>query len=810
MIMPVQRPQGSKFLGVAGLGRFKIKFIMSKQRFTAMLRTVVALLAASTYSQAQSIYTPYAFTNFVGQPGMVGFADGEGTGAQFYMPGSVALDSAGNLFVADTQNQVIRRVSPAGEVTTIAGTPDKSGSTDGVGGGAAQFNGLVGLSSDIAGNLYVGDSGNQTVRKITAAGVVTTIAGQVGVTGNTNGNGTNALFNAPEGTAADGTGNVYVADFVNRVIRKITTNGDVSTFAGSDSQQGTNDGVGGVARFTSPVALATDQSNNVYVADQGGDTIRMIAPDGTVTTFAGKGKVSGTNDGAGNAARFNGPQGVAVDSAGNVYVSDSGNQTIRMITPAGVVSTIAGSPGQTGSSDGTNGSASFSTPRGIAVDGATNVYVADSANSTIRKLVLVGTNWVVTTLAGSPGQSGSADGVGSITRFHSPYGLAVDTTGNVFAIDRSNDSVRKITPAGVVSTFSGVPGFAGSTDGIGAAAQFHQPVSIAVDSSTNIYVADFQNHTVRKIFPSGTNWVVTTLAGSVGVIGTNDGVGGAALFNEFHGIAVDAAHNVYVTDTGNFTIRKILPDGTVNTIAGTVGQQGILDGTGNGALFSGPDGVVSDPDGNLTILDGYSVRQVSSSGVVKTIAGCPSGGCTNAIGSIDGAGDIARFGFPAGIAEDAAGNLYVADAGNDTIRMLTYVEGEWMVTTLGGLTGQAGAVDGVGTDARFDYPTGIAVDASGAVYVANTDEYNITKGVPSSGTTPVVQFDTSAGNLSLSNGFIQMSVTSSSSGTLILQSSTNLLTWTPIQTNSLSGSPVAVSIPLDQAAGRFFRALLSP
>ncbi len=190
--------------------------------------------------------------------------------------------------MADTQNHVIRRVDPAGDVTTIAGSPGNKGSADGVGFGASEFNAPIGITADSAGNLYVGDSGNDIVRKITAAGVVTTIAGQVGVTGNANGNGSGAQFNEPNGTAADNAGNVYVADLVNRVIRKITSSGDVSTLAGTNSLQGTNDGLGGAARFTSPTALATDSSNNLYVADQGGDSIRMITPDGDVTTFAGQ------------------------------------------------------------------------------------------------------------------------------------------------------------------------------------------------------------------------------------------------------------------------------------------------------------------------------------------------------------------------------------------------------------------------------------------------------------------------------------------------------------------------------------------
>src|SRR3989442_1463480 len=209
-------------------------------------------------TRAQSIYTPYAFANFAGQPGVIGSTNGIGQAAQFYLPHGVVLDSATNLYVADTQNQVIRRITPAGVVTTIAGSAGKHGNVDGVGMGAAQFNSPIGLSVDSAGNLYVGDSANQTIRKVTSAAAVTTLAGQVGVTGSANGTGSGASFNGPQGTSVDSAGNVYVADNGNRTIRKITTGGAVTTFAGSTGLQGTNDGVGSVARFRQPVSLAVD------------------------------------------------------------------------------------------------------------------------------------------------------------------------------------------------------------------------------------------------------------------------------------------------------------------------------------------------------------------------------------------------------------------------------------------------------------------------------------------------------------------------------------------------------------------------
>ncbi len=771
-----------------------------------------SLLLPATENYAQSIYTPYAFTNFAGQPGTPGYADATGSAALFNLPHGMAVDNAGNVYVADTQNQTIRQISPAGVVTTIAGRPGNQGNVDGFGQGAAQFNAPIGISVDNEGNLYVGDTSNDTIRKIDPDGTVSTLAGQPGVTGSSNGIGSGALFKNPEGTAVDAAGNIYVADDLNRTIRKITPGGDVSTLAGKPGTQGTNDGTGSAASFNQPVATwRLDSATNVYVVDPGADTIRKITPDGAVTTLAGAAGKSGTNDGLGSAARFFNPQAVAFDAAGDLFVTDLGSFTIRKVTPEGDVSTVAGSPGQSGSTDGTNNTVLFADPRGVAVDGATNVYVADSG--AIRELTMEGSDWVSSTIAGAAGQNGSLDGIGSAARFHNLYSLTVDSATNLYVIDRANDTIRKISPVGtnwLVKTVAGVPGLAGSADGTGAAAEFSQPVSLAVDGATNIYVADFQNESVRKISPSGTNWVVTTLAGTSGKIGTNDGPGYLALFSQFHGVAVDGAQNVYVTDTGNLTIRKITPDGIVSTYAGKAGAPGLVDDSGAAARFGDPDGVVSDAPGNLYVLDGNWIRKITPDAAVTTIAGCP-GGCTNAIGSTDGAGAMARFDAPIGIALDGASNVYVADAGNDTIRKLTPSGGDWMVTTLAGSPGQSGAADGVGPDARFNLPSGIAVDEAGNVYVGDTEESRITKGVVAT-TTPVVdvQIDTSVGSLSVSNGSFNLKVITSSGGNVILETSTNLQTWMPIQTNAVASGTIDLSTLLNGAPQQFFRVYLTP
>ncbi len=310
-----------------------------------------------------------------------------------------------------------------------------------------------------------------------------------------------------------------------------------------------------------------------------------------VTTLAGSG-IQGFTDGIGSTAQFYNPAGVAVDSAGTVYVADYLNSCIRKITPAGVVTTLAGS-GTASFADGTGSAAQFSSPLGVAVDSAGTVYVADQSNQRIRKITPAG---VVTTLAGS-GVQGYADGTGGVAQFSGPFSLAVDSAGTVYVADTFNQRIRKITPAGVVTTLAG-SGAQAYTDGTGSAAQFNQPMGVAVDSAGTVYVSDNNNQRIRKITPAG---VVTTLAGS-GTAGFADGTGSTAQLNNPRGMAVDSAGTVYLADYNNNRIRKITPAGVVTTLAGS-GTTGFADGTSGAAQFSSPFGVAVDSAGTVYVAD---------------------------------------------------------------------------------------------------------------------------------------------------------------------------------------------------------------
>jgi sugar lactone lactonase YvrE len=422
----------------------------------------ILALAAMTQAAAQE----YTFTTLAGPAESPGAIDGQGPEARFNLPFGLAADKAGNLYVADSGNDTIRKVTADGLVSTLAGLEGSPGSADGQG-FAARFGdaagGPDGVAVDSAGNMYVADTDNCTIRKVPPGGLVSTLAGLAGNPGLVDGTGNAARFNYPRGVAIDSAGNVYVADSSNGAIRKVTPGGVVTTLA---------------TGLNWPEGVAVDNEANVYVAARVDCTIAKVTPAGVVTTLAGQAGSSGSADGMGSAARFYGPSGVAVDSAGNVYVADTSNYTIRKVTPAGTVTTLAGLAGACGNTDGVGSAARFgyplAGPAGVAVDGAGNVYVADSGNSTIRKVTPAG---VVTTLVGLLGSAGALDGTGSAAQFYGPMGLAIDAANGVYVTDAFNNTIRKVSAAGVVTTLAGLAGSPGNADGPGSAARFFYPVA---------------------------------------------------------------------------------------------------------------------------------------------------------------------------------------------------------------------------------------------------------------------------------------------------------------------------------------------
>ena len=645
--------------------------------------------------------------------GASGFADGTGSGARFASPAGVAIDAAGNTYVADTANDRIRKITAGGVVSTLAGS-GAPGWTDGPG-TQARFQAPTGIAVDSSGNVFVADRATHTVRKILPNGSVSTLSGS-GQAGFANGAGPVSKFDNPMGIAVAPDGTVYVTEPAMHRIRRVTSGGLTSHFVGSGLATHA-DGNGVFSSFSSPRGLVVDGDGNLFVADAGNNRIRKVTPGGTVTTHAGTG-AAGYLNGPAAAAMFDTPLGLCFDGSGNLYVLDQGNRRIRRISPSGIVTTVGGD-GTSGFLDGHPLAMRFSAAEGLAMNASGIMTVADTASHRIRKLAPppAPTPYaappaapVVFTLAGS-GFASSIDGTGTGASFNEPVGIARDSSGNLIVGQSSESRVRRITPTGIVTTVTGTAGEGYTDDGFGAA-QFQNLGFPWIDGSGNVLFTDVGNHVVRYLDMAGAT--ASTFAGSTQ--GFAEGAAtDSAQFDGPHGIVQDSGGNTFVADYDNNRIRKIDTLGDVTTFAGS-GVYGTGDGVGVGAQFGNPFGLAIDSLDNLYVTDHttHRVRKVDPAGAVTTIAG-------SSAGYLDGPAASARFDLPGGVAVDASVNVYVADRQNHRIRKI-WTTG--VVTTYAGSggygAGNGGFVDGSGINARFKDPTGLAIDVvTGRLYVAD-------------------------------------------------------------------------------------------
>jgi sugar lactone lactonase YvrE len=568
---------------------------------------------AGNHTIRKIVVTTGAVTTFAGAAGLSGSSDGIAAAARFFTPVGLAGDGAGNLFVADAGNNSIRRIVAAtGAVTTLAGLAGTPGYTDGIG-AAARFTNPTALAYDGGGNLFVADTSANTIRKVDlATGTVTTVAGLPAVddgvspypqpgAGSADGIGRSAGFWMPAGITSDGAGNLFVADQFNCTIRSIAiATGLVTTLVGSAQMCTASDGVGPAAHFAMPSGVVTDHAGNLYVSDLFGYGIKkVVIATREVSTVAGSTGDCGSTDGIGEAARFYFPAGLAGDGDGNLFVADRVNRAIRKLDLATrTVTLFAGSPELAGGArDGIATAARFTGPQGMAADGLGDVFVADFR--TIRKIVLA--TGQVTTLAGAA-EDGTADGIGAQARFANPIALASDGAGALFVVDQGNFNIRRVdTATGAVTTFAGVTRAGGSADGIGTKALFFNSSGITSDGSGNLYVADTGNHTIRKLVIATAQ--VTTLAGAATVAGSVDGQGGSARFASPTGIVCDGQGHLFVGDVDNRTIRKVdIASGAVTTVAGTAHQMGVVLGPLPAGLAV-PTALAMGPSGELLIAD---------------------------------------------------------------------------------------------------------------------------------------------------------------------------------------------------------------
>jgi hypothetical protein len=607
-----------------------------------------------------------AVTTLAGSFGVSGSADGTGSAARFNSPAGIAAVPLSNtLYVCDTGNHTIRQIiSTSGVVTTVAGSAGISGSADNTTASLVRFNSPRGIATDLAGSaLFVADTGNHKIRRVVAAeGATTTYAGS-GTSGANDNVGESASFSSPEGVASLGA-DVYVADTGNHTIRKITPSGavgTVTTFAGTAGVTGFVDNVtGAAARFFSPASLAAI-GTDLFVADAGNQVLRKIDGAGFVTTLAGGALAAGFADGTGAVARFNGPKGIGTNGT-SLFVADTQNHAIRQVTIGGAVTTVAGNPPRAGTINGTGTGARFRALAGAAVVGD-NVFVADTGNHTIRTATSSG---VVTLLAGSAENPGTSDGAGSAARFNNPQGIVAAGT-DLYVADAGNHAIRKVTAAGVVTTVAGLPGTSGFVNDTGTLARFNAPRGIATDGSS-LFVSDSGNHAIRKI--NIVTGAVTTLAGT-GASGYANTP--AATFNGPEGVAVIGTNlyvadtgNHAVRKIANF--NAVSP--AVTTFAGAgppTAASGFVEGSGTAARFSSPRGITA-VGSVLYVADtgNHAVRTISTAATVDTFVGTSEAATTR-----DGDAVQALLNAPVGIA-GVQGTIYFTDANENIVRKILF------------------------------------------------------------------------------------------------------------------------------------------
>ena len=618
---------------------------------------------------------------------------GSAVAAQLDTPEGLAVDAAGNIYIADIGNQRVRKVSVDGTITTVAGDGNTGYSGDdgpavaarlSLGGTARWGGDGIGLATDAAGNLYIADARNNRVRKVSSTGIITTVAGNGtdGLSGD-GGPATSAQLSGPVNVAVDAAGDLFIADAGNSLIRKVSPSGIITSLAGVHSPEG----------------LAVDFGGTLYIASSDYDKVFYIATNGTGGVYAGNGDTGYSGDGGrATAAQLNWPVGLAADGRGNLFIADFGNDRIRAVSPGAVISTVAnGNSGSRG--DGGPASASqLNHPNRVAVDASGNVYFPDG--STIRKVSASGTitTFAGTGTAGYSGDGGPA----LSAQLSDPAGVAVDNSGNIYVADSGNNRVRRISPTGVITTFAGTGTATFSGDGGPATnADLQTPRGVAVDASGNLYIADKYNDRIRKV-AGGTITTVAGGGNRTSYTYTGDnGPAKSAYLNHPESVAVDAAGNLFIVDSGHSCIRKVSSSGTITTVAGG-GSEGRGDGglatnadlSIYGGIYS-PDsgGLAVDAAGSLYVGDTYCncIRKVTPDGIINTIAG-------NGLDGYSGDGGTAtnaRFSWPDGVAVDAAGNVYVADVNNSAIRVLRPVTAPPLPgITVGGMTNAASSLPG--------------------------------------------------------------------------------------------------------------------
>jgi len=668
--------------------------------------------------------------------------NGPASGVTLGPPSGAVADAAGNIYFADTGNSVVHKISSNGTISIVAGTGFSGYGGDNGPATSALLSEPAAVAVDAQGNLYIADTSNNNVRKVDVHGIITTFAGvytsypRAPASGD-NGPATSAMLCSPQGISADAGGNVYIADTCDLRgggIRKVNTAGIITTVAGNGTYGSGSSGDNGPAvdaQLLQPTGVTTDAAGNIYFAEFGNNRIRKVAAStGIITTVAGNGTQGYSGDnGPATSASLALPASVAVDQNGNLYIADSLNNRIRKVDGNGVITSVAGNgvAGYAGD-NGPASSAQLSLPRGVSLDAKGNLLIADYGNFVIRQ---VATSGVITTIAGGKVPTMGNNGPATSALFSQPSGIAVDSSGNLYVADSYNQVVRKKDAVTGIITIvagggTGNPGDGGPATG----ATLGMPSAVAFDAAGNLYIADVSNGKIRKVTTA--TGIITTVAGNGAVVsvpsengpsnacvyaGDNVAATGTTLCSPT-GIAIDKAGNIYVAEATYGRIRKIAAaTGLVTTVAGT-GTLGY--GGDNGPATSAmiqASGIAVDASGNLLLADtgNNALRKVDgASGIITTMAGNGTQGYAGDGGPATGA----VLGQPSGIALDAGGNIYFAESVNGRVRKIAAATG--IISTVAGSATRGNSGDnGAATSAQLFDPVGVAFDSKGNLYIVD-------------------------------------------------------------------------------------------
>ncbi|MBI4903905.1 MAG: SMP-30/gluconolactonase/LRE family protein [Acidobacteria bacterium] len=581
--------------------------------------TIYALTGTNVYK----ITSRGVVSNYVGNGRAAFGGDGGQATTASIDATAIALDERGQLFIADFYNSRVRKVAADGTISTIAGNGTFAFAGDGGPAVQARLYGPDGVAVDRTGNVFVSDSYNHRIRKISPDGVITTIAGNGGAGSTGNGNpATSAAILYPSHLVLDSNGNLYFAGYDTR-IRKVTAAGIMQAFAGSGSYGFAGDGGPAVQAafgdYYSNIGVAVDGQNNVYVMDVDNDRIRKVDASGVINTVAGASHFRGENA-AGSSALMKFPTGIMADRGGTVYFTDTENMRIRAISPQGIVTTFLGN-GLPVSTDGPLAGARTFFPSGLTQDGGGNFYFGEGAR--VRRISAAG---VVSTVAGTGTSGFSGDGSpGNVARVSRPYNVVVDANNNVYFADTGNHRVRKIAADGTITTVAGngTAGFAGD-GGPATQARLSNPRGVALDRNGNLYIADSSNQRIRRVDGNGT---ISTVAGNGSCCSSGDnGPATGARLGTPYAVAFDATGNLYIADWLGNQIRRVGTNGVIMTVAGT----GEPDFSGDGgsalvAAMNGPSSMFIDAAGAIYFCDQYNHRIRKLTPLVPSVLSIASG-----------------------------------------------------------------------------------------------------------------------------------------------------------------------------------------